>query len=66
MNYHFGDKLGLYREVVRTAIDAMRGTSAAAMEAGSGGSAEEKLRMYVRVFLERVAANGQRLLDSSA
>jgi len=59
VNYHFGDKFGLYREVVRTAIDAMRGTSAAAMEAGFGGSAEDKLRAYVRVFLERVAANGQ-------
>jgi AcrR family transcriptional regulator len=59
VNYYFGDKFGLYREVVRTAIDAMRGTSAAAMEAGSGGSAEEKLRVYVRIFLERVAANGQ-------
>jgi len=59
VNYHFGDKFGLYREVVRTAIDAMRGTSAAAMEAGFGGSAEDKLRAYVRVFLKRVAANGQ-------
>ena len=59
VNYHFGDKLGLYREVLRTAIDAMRGTSEAAMEAGAGGSAEEKLRVYVRIFLERVAANGQ-------
>jgi TetR/AcrR family transcriptional regulator, regulator of cefoperazone and chloramphenicol sensitivity len=59
VNYHFGDKFGLYREVVRTAIDAMRGTSAAAMEAGFGGSAEDKLRAYVRVFLQRVAANGQ-------
>jgi len=59
VNYHFGDKFGLYREVVRTAIDALRGTSAAAMEAGFGGSAEDKLRAYVRVFLQRVAANSQ-------
>ena len=57
VNYHFRDKLGLYTQVVRTAIDAMRGTSAAAMEAGAGGSAEEKLRTYVRIFLQRVVMN---------
>ena len=30
-----------------------------ARQAGEGASAEEKLRIYIRVFLERVAANGR-------
>lgn len=59
VNYHFRDKFGLYREVVRGAIEAMRGTSEAAREAGAGGSAEEKLRTYIEVFLRRVAVNGR-------
>jgi AcrR family transcriptional regulator len=59
VNYHFQDKLGLYTAVVRTAIDAIRGTSDIARQAGEGGSAEQKLRVFIRVFLERVAANGR-------
>jgi TetR/AcrR family transcriptional regulator, regulator of cefoperazone and chloramphenicol sensitivity len=59
VNYHFRDKFGLYTQVVRTAIEAMRGTSAAAKEAGAGGSAEEKLRTYIRIFLQRVVVNGR-------
>jgi AcrR family transcriptional regulator len=59
VNYHFHDKLGLYTAVVRAAIEVMRGTSDLAMQAGAGESAEQKLRIYIRVFLERVAANGR-------
>jgi len=59
VNYHFHDKLGLYTAVVRMAIETIRGTSDIARQAGEGGSAEEKLRVYVRVFLERIAANGR-------
>jgi AcrR family transcriptional regulator len=54
VNYHFGDKLGLYREVLLAAIQTMRGTTEAAREAGREGSAEERLRAYIQVFLERV------------
>ena len=58
MNYHFGDKLGLYREVLATAIETMRSTTELAREAGEGGTPEQKLRAYIRVFLQRVAGSG--------
>jgi TetR/AcrR family transcriptional regulator, regulator of cefoperazone and chloramphenicol sensitivity len=54
VNYHFGGKLGLYREVLSTAIQTMRSTTDAAKAAGKGRSPEFKLRAYVHVFLERV------------
>jgi AcrR family transcriptional regulator len=59
VNYHFHDKLGLYTEVVRAAIHAIRGTSDSAREAAEGSLPEEKLRIYVQVFLQRIAANGR-------
>jgi AcrR family transcriptional regulator len=59
VNYHFGDKLGLYTEVVQTAIDAMRGTSELSIRAAEGASAEERLRVFVRVFLRRIVGTGR-------
>jgi len=56
VNYHFGDKLGLYREVLNKAIETMQATTEAARQAGTGLEAEQKLRAYIRVFLERTAA----------
>jgi TetR/AcrR family transcriptional regulator, regulator of cefoperazone and chloramphenicol sensitivity len=58
VNYHFGDKIGLYREVMQSAIDAMRGTNDAAREAGAGQSAEEQLRRYIAIFVHRVLTPG--------
>ena len=58
VNYHFGDKLGLYREVMQSAIDGMRGTNDAAREAGAGQPPEEQLRRYITIFVDRVLTPG--------
>jgi TetR/AcrR family transcriptional regulator, regulator of cefoperazone and chloramphenicol sensitivity len=58
VNYHFGDKLGLYRDVLGTAIETMRGTTDAARDAGQGRTPEERLRTYIRVFLQRAVGRG--------
>jgi AcrR family transcriptional regulator len=58
VNYHFGDKAGLYREVLAQAIETMQATTDAARQAGEGGSSEFKLRAYIRVFLQRVIGEG--------
>jgi AcrR family transcriptional regulator len=59
VNYHFKGKLGLYTAVVRMAIDEIRGTSDSARQAGEGASAEEQLRIFINLFLQRVVLNGR-------
>jgi TetR/AcrR family transcriptional regulator, regulator of cefoperazone and chloramphenicol sensitivity len=54
INYHFGDKRGLYHEILHSAIAVMRTTTEQARDAGVGGTSEQKLRAYIRVFLQRV------------
>ena len=56
VNYHFGNKLGLYREVVQVAIDALRATTDSAKEAAEGCPADEKLRRFVQVYVRRLLA----------
>jgi TetR/AcrR family transcriptional regulator, regulator of cefoperazone and chloramphenicol sensitivity len=58
VNYHFGDKLGLYREVLQSAIDGMRGTNDTAREAGVGQPPDEQLRRYIAIFVHRVLTPG--------
>ena len=55
VNYHFGDKGGLYREVLQLAIETMRATNDAARAAGRGQPAEERLRQYLHVSLCRAS-----------
>jgi AcrR family transcriptional regulator len=54
VNYHFHDKLRLYREVIGMAADAMDRAKQEAMDAGEGGTPEERLRDYIRHTLRRV------------
>lgn len=54
VNYHFRDKFGLYRAIVESAIEVMREFNEATLEAGRGEPPSERLRAYVRVFLERL------------
>jgi AcrR family transcriptional regulator len=54
VNYHFGDKLGLYEEVVGEAIRLIRNFNQETMQAPEGSTPEERLEHFVRVFLGRV------------
>jgi len=58
VNYHFGDKSGLYREVLQLAIETMRATNDAARAAGRNLPAEERLRQYISVSLCRAMSSG--------
>jgi AcrR family transcriptional regulator len=58
VNYHFGDKAGLYRAVVTYAIEVMRETNELSQRAGDGLSPEEQIRGFVRVFVGRLTSDG--------
>jgi AcrR family transcriptional regulator len=54
VNYHFRDKLGLYKEVIGTVAAAMDRGKQEAMDTGEGGTPEERLRSYIRHTVRRV------------
>lgn len=54
VNYHFGDKLGLYRELIGAVAEGMHRAKVAALEAGAEQTPEERLRAYIRHFLHQL------------
>lgn len=58
VNYHFGDKAGLYREVVQAAIRTMKETNELGQRAGEGSSPEDQIRAFVRIFVNRLTGVG--------
>ncbi|HEY6291263.1 MAG TPA: CerR family C-terminal domain-containing protein [Terriglobia bacterium] len=51
VNYHFRDKLGLYREVVEMVADALNRAKVEVIEAAEPLPPEERLRAYIRLTL---------------
>ncbi|HXE60096.1 MAG TPA: CerR family C-terminal domain-containing protein [Gemmatimonadaceae bacterium] len=60
INYHFDGKMGLYRAVVRAAVQAMRAGDDAFLTAATDASPEEQLRTYVAGYLPRIASTDDR------
>lgn len=60
VNYHFDGKLGLYRAVVHSAVQAMRAGDEEFLTATGDMSAEDQLRRYVAGYLPRIASSDDR------
>lgn len=58
INYHFGDKEGLYAEVVKSGIALGLQTYPVDMDVPDGATAEQRLRGFVRSFLYRTLGRG--------
>ena len=54
VNYYFGDKRGLYSEVIDEALELLGDFNAQVMQAPENSTAEERLTRFVRAFVERV------------
>lgn len=55
VNYHFGGKMGLYREVIDSAAAVARESTALAIRAGQRLPPREQLRRYIEVLYARIA-----------
>ena len=64
VNYHFGDKQRLYREVLEAALDTVRDFADQAMRPAAGATPEDKLRHYIEAHLAR--AQNSRVPDRSS
>jgi AcrR family transcriptional regulator len=58
VNYHFDDKMGLYREVLEDAASVVTKMTAEAIEAGEGLPADERFRAYVRINCQYIFRAG--------
>ncbi|HLY61429.1 MAG TPA: CerR family C-terminal domain-containing protein [Terriglobia bacterium] len=58
VNYYFRDKSGLYEEVIRKIIVFMQQMMARAHDAGPNKTAEERLRHYIRTYLQHILQGG--------
>lgn len=54
VNYHFGDKLGLYREVLEQASSVITKLTAEAIAAGKGLAPDDRLRSYIRIHCQYI------------
>jgi TetR/AcrR family transcriptional regulator, regulator of cefoperazone and chloramphenicol sensitivity len=53
VNYHYGDKFGLYMAVVRAAVDAMWNLNELAMQSDAMAP-EDKLRHYIETYVTKL------------
>ena len=52
VNYYFHDKWGLYEELIRMVIEGAKRMQESAHESPPGTPPEERLRIYIRTFLQ--------------
>ena len=59
VNYHFGDKEGLYFAVLKSCSEAALEKYPPTLNLGAGAAPDEKLHAFVRALLLRIADKGQ-------